>query len=93
MQSYIQAIETKLNDYIQRNLSASCMPFEIGRKEFDEWVIDINPNVLFYMNRKREKQNRIIGNVSIKRLPIGVNTFAPTSLCVKQMKFKHYLFI
>ncbi len=54
-QSYVPAIETKLNDYMQQNLSVSCMPLEIGRKEFEEWVIESNPNILFYNKRKKRK--------------------------------------
>ena len=52
-QSYIPAIEEKLNAYIKANLSVSCLPLEIGRKEFEEWVIESNPNMLFYNKRKK----------------------------------------
>jgi|WetSurMetagenome_2_1015567.scaffolds.fasta_scaffold17937_1 hypothetical protein len=52
-QSFIPAIETKLNDYIQKNLSVSCTPLEIGRKEFEEWVIESHPEILFYNKRKK----------------------------------------
>lgn len=50
--SYIPAIEKKLNDYMQANLSVSCLPLEIGRKEFEEWVIESHTNILFYNKRK-----------------------------------------
>jgi len=52
-QSYIPSIEEKLNDYIKANLSVSCLPLEIGRKEFEEWVIESNPDLLFYNKRKK----------------------------------------
>ena len=52
-QSYIPEIETNLNVYMQKNLSVSCMPLEIGRKEFEEWVIESNPMILFYNKRKK----------------------------------------
>jgi len=52
-QSFIPEIEKKLNDYMTLNLSVSCLPLEIGRKEFEEWVIESNPNVLFYNKRKK----------------------------------------
>lgn len=54
-QSYIPPIEKKLNDYIEANLSVSCLPLEIGRKEFEEWVIESNPNILFYNKRKKRR--------------------------------------
>ena len=54
-QSYIPAIEKKLNDYIEGNLSVSCLPLEIGRKEFEEWVIASNPNTNFYNKRTSRK--------------------------------------
>jgi hypothetical protein len=54
-QSYIPAIEKKLNDYMEANLSVSCMALEIGRKEFEEWAIESNPNILFYNKRKKRK--------------------------------------
>jgi len=53
--SYIPAIEKKLNDYMEVNLSVSCLPLEIGRKEFEEWVIESNPHILFYNKRKKRK--------------------------------------
>ena len=52
-QSFIPEIEKKLNDYMTLNLTVSCLPLEIGRKEFEEWVIESNPNVLFYNKRKK----------------------------------------
>jgi hypothetical protein len=54
-QSYIPSIEIKLNNYIMANLSVSCMQLEIGRKEFEEWVIECNPKNLFYNKRKKRK--------------------------------------
>lgn len=53
--SYIPAIEKKLNVYMEVNLFVSCLPLEIGRKEFEEWVIDSNPKILFYNKRKKRK--------------------------------------
>lgn len=52
-QSYIPNIEKKLNTYMEANLSVSCLALEIGRKEFEEWVIETNPNILFYNKRKK----------------------------------------
>lgn len=54
-QSYIPAIEKKLNKYIESKLSVSCMPLDIGRKEFEEWVIERYPNNSFYNKRKKRK--------------------------------------
>lgn len=54
-QSFIPEIEKKLNDYMILNLSVSCLPLEIGRKEFEEWVIESNPDILFYNKRKKRK--------------------------------------
>jgi hypothetical protein len=38
---------------MELNLSVSCLPLEIGRKEFEELVIESNPNILVYNNRKK----------------------------------------
>jgi hypothetical protein len=54
-QSYVPSIEIKLNNYIMANLSVSCVQLEIGRKEFEEWVIESNPKIIFYNKRKKRK--------------------------------------
>lgn len=51
-QSYIPEIELKLNEYIETQISVSCIPLEIGRKEFEEWVIKYNSDIPFYNKRK-----------------------------------------
>jgi hypothetical protein len=53
--SYVPTIEKKLNEYMEANLTVSCLPLEIGRKEFEEWVIESNPDILFYNKRKKRK--------------------------------------
>lgn len=55
--SYIPEIEKKLNDYIINNLSVSCIPLNVGRKEFEEWVTGNNPGLLLYNIRKKRKTN------------------------------------
>lgn len=54
-QSLIPKIEKKLNEYIEANLLVSCLALEIGRKEFEEWVMDSNPNLVFYNKRRARK--------------------------------------
>lgn len=52
-QSYSPEIEEMLNHYMGSKLTVSCLPLEIGRKEFEEWVIETNPEIQFYNKRKK----------------------------------------
>ena len=54
-QSFNPQIEKMLIKYIEENLTVSCLPIEIGRKEFEEWIIESNPDILFYNKRKERK--------------------------------------
>lgn len=53
--SYNDSIEILLNDYIKKNFTVSFICLEIGRREFEEWIIDKHQNVEFYNKRKKRK--------------------------------------
>ncbi len=53
--SYATSIENKLNKWFQEHLEVSIFPIHIGRKEFEEWIFEKHPNIIFYNKRKKRK--------------------------------------
>ncbi|MBL0047509.1 MAG: GIY-YIG nuclease family protein [Bacteroidetes bacterium] len=54
VKSYNHKIELELNELIQEKLTISCLPLEIGRKEFEEWVMEKESNILYNKRKKRK---------------------------------------
>lgn len=53
--SYGKVIEQKLNKCFKEHFTISYYPILIGRKEFEEWIFDKHPKVIFYNKRKKRK--------------------------------------
>ncbi|MBK7439963.1 MAG: GIY-YIG nuclease family protein [Bacteroidetes bacterium] len=52
--SFVPDIELQLNNFIKMNLTISWQTLEIGRKEFEEWVIEKHTDTVFYNKRKKK---------------------------------------
>lgn len=51
-------IEKLVDDYFRENLTVSCLPTYLGRKEFEEYIID-KFNLKYKREEKRRKRARI----------------------------------
>lgn len=53
--SFIPKIENLLNNLLLQHFTVSCLPIHLGRKEFEDWLQDKHPEIVFYNKKKKRK--------------------------------------
>jgi hypothetical protein len=53
--SFNPEIELKLNNWIINHCKVACLPINIGRKEFEDWLQDAYSEIIFLNKRKKRK--------------------------------------